>query len=101
MLQNDFFDEVEKAEDLDGVSVDVVGAVVRHTGPMGLLTRLDWPTINDNPWEVLRGILVGEIDPQPIYHMSRVIGYFSRIENWNISKRGELNDRRKGNYRIE
>lgn len=33
---------------------------------------------------------------------TRVVGYFSKITNWNRSKReGELSDRQKGNYTIE
>lgn len=36
-----------------------------------------------------------------VFGESRVVGYFSKIENWNKSKRyGELVDRRKGNYRM-
>jgi len=30
--------------------------------------------------------------------MSRVVGYFSIIENWNKSKQTELKQRQKGNY---
>lgn len=33
--------------------------------------------------------------------MSRVVGYYSVIENWNDSKVAELNDRQKGNYKIK
>ena len=32
--------------------------------------------------------------------ITRVCGYMSKISNWNKSKIGELQDRRKGNYRI-
>ena len=36
-----------------------------------------------------------------VYGETRVVGYFSKIENWNKSKReGELLDRRKGNYAV-
>ena len=30
--------------------------------------------------------------------MSRVVGYFSVIDNWNSSKKAELKRRQKGNY---
>ena len=33
-----------------------------------------------------------------VYGMSRVVGYFSVIENWNKSKKSELKRRQKGNY---
>jgi anaerobic ribonucleoside-triphosphate reductase len=33
-----------------------------------------------------------------VYGISRVVGYFSIIDNWNDSKRAELKRRQKGNY---
>ncbi|MBU1766896.1 MAG: anaerobic ribonucleoside-triphosphate reductase, partial [Candidatus Omnitrophica bacterium] len=35
-----------------------------------------------------------------VYGITRIVGYFSRVNNWNKSKIGELKDRKKGNYRI-
>jgi len=35
-----------------------------------------------------------------VFGMSRVVGYFSRIDNWNASKLAEFRDRQKGNYKI-
>jgi len=35
-----------------------------------------------------------------VKHMSRVVGYFSLIENWNVSKQKEHMDRRDGQYGI-
>ena len=35
-----------------------------------------------------------------VYGVSRVVGYFSRIDNWNGGKRAELKDRRKGDYSV-
>jgi len=32
------------------------------------------------------------------YGMSRVVGYFSIIENWNRSKQAEFSKRQKGDY---
>ncbi len=36
-----------------------------------------------------------------VYGVTRIVGYFSRINNWNKSKIGELKDRQRGNYRPE
>ncbi|MBP7462567.1 MAG: hypothetical protein KBA26_14880, partial [Candidatus Delongbacteria bacterium] len=33
--------------------------------------------------------------------ISRIVGYYSAIKNWNKSKKGELASRQKGNYRAE
>lgn len=35
----------------------------------------------------------GEVD-----HVSRIVGYYSKISNWNDSKKRELEDRQKGKY---
>jgi ribonucleoside-triphosphate reductase len=35
-----------------------------------------------------------------VYGMSRVVGYFSKIENWNASKKAEFKSRQKGSYSI-
>ncbi len=35
-----------------------------------------------------------------VYHMTRVVGYYSRIDNWNLGKLGELADRHRGDYRV-
>ena len=34
------------------------------------------------------------------YGISRVVGYYSKIENWNTGKKVELKDRQKGNYEV-
>lgn len=35
-----------------------------------------------------------------VYGVTRIVGYFSRISNWNRSKIGELKDRHQGNYSV-
>lgn len=35
-----------------------------------------------------------------VYGITRIVGYFSRVNNWNRSKVGELKDRHKGDYAI-
>jgi len=35
---------------------------------------------------------------EDVYGITRIVGYYSRINNWNKSKLGELRDRHRGNY---
>jgi anaerobic ribonucleoside-triphosphate reductase len=35
-----------------------------------------------------------------VYGVTRIVGYFSRVDNWNKSKLGELADRHKGDYAV-
>jgi len=39
-------------------------------------------------------------DSTNVSGITRIVGYFSRVNNWNKSKLGELKDRHRGNYRI-
>jgi ribonucleoside-triphosphate reductase len=39
-------------------------------------------------------------DSSDVYGITRIVGYFSRVNNWNKSKTGELKDRQKGIYRV-
>ncbi|MDR1519509.1 MAG: anaerobic ribonucleoside-triphosphate reductase [Planctomycetota bacterium] len=97
----DFYDRIEAHPELEGVGVNLrvekPGLVVKH-GRSGLMTLLPLETVKGQEWPVLEAILVGRRDACPLDHMSRVVGYFSRIENWNKSKLGELKDRHKGDY---
>ncbi len=42
----------------------------------------------------------GHCESDNVYGMTRIVGYFSRVNNWNKSKLGELKDRHKGNYSV-
>ena len=37
---------------------------------------------------------------EEIYGVTRIVGYYSKIKNWNKNKIGELKDRQSGNYQI-
>ena len=41
-----------------------------------------------------------EDTPRILTHMTRIVGYFSNVHNWNRSKLAELADRRKGSYAV-
>ena len=68
-------------------------------------TRVNARKLHDATWEELRPILLGLREPSALHHITRVCGYFSRVENWNPSKVGELADRQAGQaggaYRVE
>ena len=56
--------------------------------------------VTENDWDVLEAILTGQRQPLVLEHMTRIVGYYSKVKNWNKSKLGELRDRQAGNYRI-
>jgi len=42
----------------------------------------------------------GHCGSAQVYGLTRIVGYFSRVNNWNKSKTGELKDRHRGNYSV-
>ncbi|MDR1534930.1 MAG: anaerobic ribonucleoside-triphosphate reductase [Planctomycetota bacterium] len=102
MRLTQFYDQVEAHGELEGMGFDECrggrpGVVIRHV-KTGLLTRIPTEAIEKTDWPTLEDVLIGKREPQVLQHMTRVVGYFSRVENWNKSKIGELKDRHKGNY---
>jgi hypothetical protein len=101
----DFYKKVEEEHTLEGVGIfpatnpDLDEVVIRDK-KTGMQISFLATTILKYPWELLLDVIRVKRDPILLWHMSRVVGYLSRIENWNPSKIGELNDRRKGDYGI-
>ena len=92
-----FFDMVEAASDLEGISIDADTVAIGHIPSK---TRIEFApdTVEAHNWEDLYAVITGERNPQVLQHITRVTGYYSQTNNWNESKKGELLDRHKGNY---
>jgi hypothetical protein len=56
--------------------------------------------IGGHSWDDLQAVLTGKRQPRIMVHMSRIVGYYSMVHNWNGSKKAELHDRQKGNYGV-
>ncbi len=71
--------------------------VAFHHFESGLTTEIPRlpEQIQENGADDILAILEGRISPKRIHHITRIVGYFSRVESWNKSKRAELRDRRK------
>lgn len=52
--------------------------------------------------EVSRGLQENCIGcgSEDVYGVTRIVGYYSKITNWNKNKIGELKDRHSGNYKV-
>jgi ribonucleoside-triphosphate reductase len=42
----------------------------------------------------------GHCQSANVFGVTRIVGYYSRVNNWNKSKVGELKDRHRGNYSV-
>jgi hypothetical protein len=98
----DFFAKVYDNKDLEGISIDLdSGFVAVHHKPTKICTAIPRAAIEKTDWKTLEEVLVGQRDPEVLYHMTRIVGYYSRVENWNNSKLGEMKARIKGSYGLE
>lgn len=90
----------------EGLSVRWIGS---HGGRHLLVEGLDMRGVPcgyhirnaDAPYPQLLSIICGQRDPIIMSGVSRIVGYFSHVKNWNKSKVGELHDRQAGNYHVE
>ena len=105
MQVSEFFWKVEEDPNLRGVDMQTGDdptedfAVVEDLHS-GYKTKFAIPIIVESDWATLRDLALGTKNIAPLYHVTRIVGYYSRIENWNKSKIGELADRRQGNYSL-
>jgi len=84
---------------------DSIVALVRRTfekTPAAQLTISPEFTICNacHQWTPCLQDTCGACGSKDVYGITRIVGYFSRITNWNKSKLGELKDRHKGNYAV-
>ena len=101
MKVTDFYNKIEKHEELEGMGVneDNAEVIIKHK-VSGVKTRLSVETITECNWDDIAAVLTCNRDAHALTHMSRVVGYYSMINNWNKSKIGELKDRQNGIYAI-
>ena len=105
MQISEFFWHVEDEPRLRGIDLRATDTpeddmVVVEDLQSGYKTTFTVPVILENDWPALLDIALGKKSIAPLYHVTRIVGYYSRIENWNKSKLRELADRRRGNYAV-
>ena len=50
--------------------------------------------------EKIKEVKCKKCGSQKVSLITRVVGYLSKVSNWNSSKKAELIDRRRGNYKV-
>ena len=104
----DFYDRVKEdgrfsgtgivIVDEDDVTKDILLVQDNATPTPRVQVQIPADVILEESWANLRNAMDGTI---ALYHVARIVGYFSRIENWNQSKIGELAARHRGDYKIK
>jgi len=103
----DFYSQVEAHPDMQGLDLEAdpegqgegPAALVLHK-PSGSKYRIGLAAVEKESWETLEAIITGRREAHVLDHMTRVVGYYSRVRNWNRSKLGELRDRQAGRYSL-
>jgi hypothetical protein len=101
----EFFSRVQGHQELEWLGCregqtpadDEVLVQYRRTGAKFALSVR---AVRDHSWDELEGVLAGTRQPRVLTHVTRIVGYFSQLQNWNRSKIAELNDRHRGAYSL-
>ena len=98
-----FYDQVTENEELEWLgarqgpdpAMDEVYVGYRATG-----TKFALPveTILSREWGELEAVFTEKRQARVLTHLTRIVGYFSQVHNWNRSKHAELADRHGGGY---
>ena len=67
----------------------------------GCTTGIPIEAVRDTSWGILEGILTGVRPARVLKHLTRIVGYYSLVHNWNRSKHAELKGRQAGTYTID
>ncbi len=105
MRGREFYEKVmshEKVEWLgvrEGRSPGEDEALVCHT-ETGVKHAVAVSSILEHSWAELEAVLTGKREAHLMIHLTRIVGYYSRVQNWNRSKLAELRDRHAGAYSV-
>ncbi len=98
-----FFDRVAAHDDLEWLGVrrgaDAVSdEVYVGYGRTGAKLAVPVEAVLTREWDELEAVLTGKRPGRVLGHLTRIVGYFSQVHNWNRSKHAELRDRQSGSY---
>ena len=85
---------------LDSGAVDEVIVGCPGTGQFGARFAIVISEIAKHDWIEFEGILTGKRQPKLLEWMTRIVGYYSDVMQWNRSKVAELRDRQRGDYGV-
>ncbi len=92
-------DEVEWLGVREGSSPAEDETLVLHT-ETGIKHAVSVSSILNHTWQELAGVITGKREPRVMIHLTRIVGYYSRVQNWNKSKLAELGERHIGDYAV-
>ena len=100
-----FYDKVDAHKHLEwlgakaGATPDGDEVFVCHL-KTGAKFAVTIPAILQHEWNELEAVLLERRLPTVLTYLTRIVGYYSQIHNWNRSKHAELRDRQAGSYGV-
>jgi hypothetical protein len=95
--ENRSFMRIDYGEHTNDDTIRVWNISPCERGEQPVIFDLKWSAIEQYPRATLERKLL-KLEPlQPLYQMTRIVGYYSQIRNWNKSKKAELRDRNRVN----
>jgi hypothetical protein len=82
----------------DGPNKSMIQVVAKPQRGRILKWEIDPESILEHSWSTIESVLLGYSPPKILKHISRIVGYYSYLNNWNRSKLAELADRHRGDY---
>lgn len=95
-----FYEKVMSSEDMSWLGVNAREEIAVQDNGSGTIQLFTVDTILEHSWKELSDVIRGIASPSVMMHLSRIVGYWSRVKNWNKSKLAELRDRQKGDYAV-
>ena len=92
--------EIEVADMVEGRTPEQDAIVVRNNTTKRHYS-ISVPRLGEVKKDEMTALLKGQREALELVTITRIVGYYSHVENWNRSKLGELEDRRRGNYALE
>ena len=93
-------DKIAEIEQHEGIEASTMDGYTQFAN-RGYVTTIPHKSLETMSVDDAVAFIVGERSPQQLQHMTRVVGYYSQVSNFNPSKVGELRDRQKGSYALE
>lgn len=103
MTRDQLIESVNRCTELEWLETPAAEAeriYVRHVPTGGKFEIAIEEALKNKSFEAMLGVFRGEREARPLTHVSRIVGYYSQIENWNPSKLSELEDRHRGDYSL-
>ena len=100
MRKAEFREYLEGHPDIQVLDIDESALVIRNAST-GRLYSVALSTLAEVEVRELEEVLSGAREAVSLITITRIVGYYSKTVNWNRSKLGELEDRRRGDYVLE